>query len=128
MQHKIYTDASYSKEAGGSIIGFLILFNDGEKYFFYDFLEKVKNTEAETIASDLAVKYCREKCVEKNLDCNMIVHTDCQKTVKNITPNVTYKKVIGHSKKSEKDEDDLLFNIVDKTTRKKLREIVKNKK
>jgi ribonuclease HI len=123
MEHKIYTDASYSKEADGSVIGFLIVFNSGQKYSYYNFLEKVKNTEAEIIASNSAIKYCHD--IDPNS--SLIVYTDCQKAVKNIVPNVTYKKVIGHSKKSEKDADDLLFNIVDRGTRKMLRNIVRNK-
>ena len=124
MTLKVYTDASYSKEADGSVIGYLIAHNNETIYYKLDFLDKVKNTEAEVTAVISAI----EKCQEINKDSKIIIFTDCQKAIKMNFHNVIFQKVIGHSKKCDKDEDDIMFNIVDKGTRKRLREIVKNKK
>jgi len=114
-----YTDASYAKDVGGSVIGFKI----GDELINTQFLDKIKNTEAEV----LAVKLCVERCVKmyKDVNPNLRIHiyTDCQKAIGLIfDENVVFHKMIGHMKNRLKDEKQMIFTQVDKLTRKKLRE------
>jgi hypothetical protein len=114
-----YTDASYAKDVGGSVIGFKI----GDEPIKTRFLDKIKNTEAEV----LAVKLCVERCVKMYKDTNpnlrIHIYTDCQKAMGLIfNENVVFHKMIGHMRNQFKDEKQLMFTQVDKLTRKKLRE------
>lgn len=122
----VYTDASYSKEVGGTVIGYSIRCSSSQQDFgmTLEFLDQIKNTEGEMIATDRAI----QKCKEMNPNCHINLYTDCQKATKLEIPNVTFHKVVGHSKKSEKDEHDFAFSIVDRAARKRLREMFKNKK
>lgn len=114
-----YTDASYAKDVGGSVIGFKI----GDDPIKTCYLTEIKNTEAEVFA----VKLCVERCVAKYKDAhpNLRVHiyTDCQKAMGlEFTEDIVFHKMIGHMKNELKDEKQMIFTQVDKLTRKKLRE------
>lgn len=109
-----YTDASYSKEVGGSIIGYKI----GDEQIVTEFLDKIKNTQAELIAVDRCIATCKEKYPNYQIH----IYTDCQKAIQNQNTNdVIYHKMIGHIKKSLRDDKQTIFSCVDKLTRKELR-------
>ncbi|VBB18064.1 hypothetical protein YASMINEVIRUS_527 [Yasminevirus sp. GU-2018] len=129
-----YTDASYSKEVGGSVIGYKI--GDGEVQTL--FLLNVKNTEAEITA----VQRCIDTVVngyDNMLDNNptnpvndyeIHIYTDCQRVVQKFEDgeypyNVEVRKMIGHMKKADKDHNQLIFTQVDRATRKELRKRLK---
>lgn len=116
---KCFTDASYSPDLKISIIGYKI----GDQDVITENLPNVKNTQAELYA----INKCIDICKELYLDQDIIIHTDCQRALKNEYPvGIKIKKVKGHKKKLFMNEDELLFNIVDKATRKELRKLTKN--
>ena len=111
-----YTDASYSKEVGGSIIGYKI----GDEPIVTEFLDNIKNTQAELIAVERCIATCKEKYPTYQIH----IYTDCQKAIQNQNNNtndVIYHKMIGHIKKSLRDDKQTIFSLVDKITRKELR-------
>jgi hypothetical protein len=119
MMVDCFTDASYSKSANGSVIGYKI----GHGNIVLDFLPEIKNTQAEV----LAVKFCVDE-IEKMYPNNkvlLVVHTDCQKvmTLDMCTQNISvvYVKMIGHMKKSLMNDKQKIFSAVDKAVRKELR-------
>lgn len=113
-----YTDASYAKDVGGSVIGYKI----GDDPIKTRFLNKVKNTEAEVFAVKLCVELCVEKYKAMNPGLKINIYTDCQKALGlNFEDDVVLHKMIGHMKNRLKDEKQLIFTKVDKLTRKKLR-------
>ena len=114
-----YTDASYSKNIDGSIIGYKI----GANNIVLDYLPQMKNTQAEV----LAVKFCVDE-VERmypNKRITLFIHTDCQKvmTLNMNTDNIDiqYVKMIGHMKKSLMNAKQKIFSSVDKAVREELR-------
>lgn len=113
-----FTDASYSKEVGGSVIGYKI----GDSPIVTDFCENIKNTQAEV----LAVRKCIEKCKEDHPDHQIHVYTDCQKVMMmDFEQDIIFHKMIGHMKNSEKDDKQLIFTQVDRMTRKVLRQRIR---
>ena|SRR5579872_1909295 len=111
-----YTDASYAKEVGGSVIGYKI----GEHPIFTDFLVDVKNTEAEMSA----VKLCIDLASELYPDAEIHIHTDCQKAVNSADDYPSYvviHKMRGHIKRNLRDDKQQIFSEVDRYVRKQLR-------
>jgi hypothetical protein len=115
-----FTDASYSKEVGGSIIGYKI----GNDAIVTEFLFGIKNTEAEI----KAIEKCLLKCEESYSDYVIHIYTDCQKALNMQFDNVIFHKMKGHMKKCDKDDKQLIFTQVDKITRYELRQRMKNNK
>jgi len=114
-----YTDASYSKEIKGSIIGYKI----GDDPIVTEFLDQVKNTQAEIMAIEKCITLCKKKYPDHKIH----IYTDCQKAIKsNYGSNVEIHKMIGHIKKSLQDDKQKIFSSVDKITRKELRKIYKD--
>jgi ribonuclease HI len=115
-----YTDASYSTQANGSVIGYKI----GDNQIVIDFLPEVKNTQAELIAVNNCIKYCQESYPGNQIH----IYTDCQKAVRlDYGENVIMHKMIGHIKKDLRDDKQKIFALVDKETRKELRRIHKQR-
>jgi len=109
-----YTDASYSKQANGSVIGYKV----GDQPIVMDFLPLVKNTQAEVMAVNLCVAECETIHPESQIH----VHTDCQKAIRSQYPeNMRMHKMIGHIKKDLRDEKQIIFAMVDRAVRKELR-------
>jgi len=110
-----YTDASYAKDVGGSVIGYKI----GDLDIQTKFLEGVKNTEAEI----MAVRECVRLCQELYPGSTINIHTDCQKALQlDFGTGVVLHKMVGHMKNSLKDDKQLIFTQVDRLARKKLRQ------
>lgn len=110
-----YTDASYAKDVGGSVIGYKI----GNNPIQLLFLEGIKNTEAEVMAA--------RRCVEEtellypNRRINL--HTDCQEVMsQEFAYHVRLFKMKGHMKKKLMNNKQLVFREVDKAARKTLRQ------
>lgn len=113
-----YTDASYAKDVGGSIIGYKI----GSASIETEFLAEIKNTEAEIIAVKTCVRKCIDLYKDTDLDIRIHIYTDCQKAMElKFNEDVVFHKMIGHMKSALKDEKQKIFTLVDKETRKKLR-------
>lgn len=114
-QVKCFTDASYSQQKGLSVIGYKI----GENEIVLDRLPGVKNTQAELVAIDRCISECNRLYSDNVL---IIIHTDCQRALKNqYVGNVLVVKIKGHKKKVLRDEDDAVFSTVDKAVRRMLR-------
>ena len=104
-----YTDASYAKEVGGSVIGYKI----GDHPIFTDFLVNVKNTEAEMSA----VKLCIDLASELYPNAEIHIHTDCQKAVNSANEYPAYvvmHKMRGISKRDFRNDKQHIFSEVDK--------------
>lgn len=109
-----YTDASYSKQANGSFIGFKI----GDESIVTVFLPEIKNTQAELAAIDRCISECESRYPGYQIH----IYTDCQKAVNNdYGDNIILHKMIGHVKKGMCDDKQQIFATVDKATRKELR-------
>lgn len=113
-----YTDASYSKEIGGSVIGYKI----DNLPICIEFVNDIKNTQAEL----MAIERCISLSAIHHPESVIRIHTDCQKAQKEIyPPNIIIVKVIGHMKNKFKNERQKEFSKVDKLTRKTLRIMLK---
>lgn len=114
QQIDCYTDASYSKDVRGSYIGYIIDNNEVK----LQFLEGVKNSEAEEIAAALCIEIAKSRYPDYIIN----LYTDCQKVVNNTNiNNVKVHKMIGHMK-GNNDIHQTRFKVVDKATRKALRQ------
>jgi len=117
----VYTDASYSKELGGSVIGYKI----DDQAIHTEFISDIKNTQAEL----LAIKKCISLTTKYRIGCIIRIHTDCQKALQETyPPNVVMIKMSGHMKRADMDEDQKIFSMVDRLTRKTLRSLLKDKR
>lgn len=116
-----YCDASYSKQAQGSVIGYKI----GDHEIETQFLAEIKNTEAEIVAA----KICIEKANAMYPNKIVCIYTDCQKVMKLYAncDGIIMHKMIGHMKTALKDKNQKIFTTVDRATRKELRRIMKEK-
>ena len=112
---KCYTDASYSKELLGSVIGYKI----GDSKIKTEYLEGINNTQAELIA----IEKCIEKVKKHHPGKIIHIYTDCQKAIKvyNDNEDVVMHKMIGHIKKELRDGDQMIFSQVDRATSKQMR-------
>jgi len=113
-----YTDASYSKEVGGSVIAYKI--NDMPIRTKY--LNSVKNTEAEIKGVDR----CIDIASKMYLNSEIHIYTDCQKVLElesegKYPENVLVHKMKGHMKGELRDKNQQIFSCVDKRARKMLR-------
>jgi hypothetical protein len=110
-----YTDASYSKDVGGSFIGYKI----GDEPMIIKFLDGIKNTAAEVTAAEIciltAVSHYPDQIINLYTDCQKVVDTDYHLN------NVKIHKMIGHMKGTD-DIHQTNFKVVDKATRKALRQ------
>jgi ribonuclease HI len=112
-----YTDASYSKEKSTSVVAFKI----GNAPICTKILKNVKNTEAEIEGIRECLRLCE---LIYGVDKMVNIYTDCSKafqTTFNTNMNFIIIKVKGHQRKSEMNENDLIFKEVDKFARKTLR-------
>ncbi len=116
-----FTDASYSKEANGSYIGYMI----GNNEIVTEFCPEIKNTQGEI----LAIEKCISVCNENYKDHQIHIYTDCQKAINLYENNdsMVFHKMQGHIKKSLMNDEQLKFSKVDKMTRKELRKRCKIK-
>jgi hypothetical protein len=116
-----YTDASYAKDVGGSFIAYKM----GDFPIWLQYLEGVKNTQAEVFSARQCVRVAR--ALHPNHVIN--VYTDCQAVIRKEPrqKNVNFFKVEGHPKTKQKDERQQVFSQVDRTARKALREMRKEK-
>ena len=111
-----FTDASYSQQKKISVVGYKIQNNN----VILEILNDVKNTEAELYAIQKCIDVCKTKFPNNKIN----IYTDCQRALKNnYADNITITKVEGHKKKAVKNDIDIIFSSVDKTVRKKLREL-----
>lgn len=113
-----YTDASYSKEVGGSVIAYKI--NDMDIRTKY--LNGIKNTEAEIKGVDRCIKIASEMYLNSEIH----IYTDCQKVLElesegKYPDNVIVHKMKGHMKGELRDNNQQIFSQVDKRARKLLR-------
>lgn len=113
-----YTDASYSKEVGGSIIAYKI----NNMPIRSKYLNGVKNTEAEIKGVDR----CIEIASDMYLNSEIHIYTDCQKVLElkaegKYPDNVIVHKMKGHMKGALRDNNQHIFSQVDKRARKLLR-------
>jgi len=110
-----YTDASYGKDVGGSYIGYKI----GDRPVQLQYLEGVKNTQAEVIAVIQCVEQARALYPELGIN----VYTDCQKVILKLArpEGVEYYKVKGHRGGAAVDDRPPPFVEVDRATRRALR-------
>ena len=117
-----YTDASYSKEANGSFIGYII----GDEPMVTEFCLEIKNTQGEL----MAIEKCLSVCNTKYPDHQIHIHTDCQKAIDQYQENgsIVFHKMQGHMKKSLMNDKQKIFSLVDRRTRKELRIKCKIKK
>lgn len=121
-----YTDASYAKEIGGSVISYQI----GNLPICTIFLENIKNTEAEIKAVDACIKSVLEIYPIENTNIQIHIHTDCQKVIAlsikgNYADNIIFSKMEGHVKKSIRNDKQMIFSKVDRAARKELRRRLK---
>jgi len=119
-----FTDASFSPQNKIAVVGFKIRSNPNiQTEIIYD----TKSTTAEL----LGIQKCIDNFCINNTSC--IIYTDCSKAVmleldykmNNPTINLYIKKIDGHKPTKIKDDTDREFALVDKYTRKKLRQIIK---
>lgn len=120
IEIECYTDVSYAKDVGGSVIAYKI----SNQPIHLEFLEGVKNTQGEIKAIELCIK----KIIDNyNLPPkSYIIHifTDCQKAIDSVYPEyVKTHKMEGHIKKSMRNNRQQIFATVDKAARKELRRI-----
>jgi hypothetical protein len=110
-----YTDASYAKDVGGSFIGYKI----ADEPLEIKFLDGIKNTAAEVIAAET----CILTAILRYPDQVINLYTDCQKVVDAgyHLSNVKIYKMVGHMKGTN-DIHQTRFKVVDKATRKALRQ------
>lgn len=132
-----YTDGSYSPQKKIGVAGFMV--ND-QQIYLKDTTEK--NTQCEYLAVTMALKHAI-----KEGNNSIKIFTDCAGVINTINKNkrakypelfalldkladkqinVEWIKVKGHSKKANKNEDDLNFQKIDKAVRKKLRNSMNN--
>jgi ribonuclease HI len=100
----------------------MIYLNNSDLIFEgYKQYQNIKNSELEK----MGIQLCLEKCQEMDSKKDIAIYTDCESAIGNIQlpNNAQLKWVKGHSKKSEKDEFDLKFQICDKKAREKMREL-----
>ena len=126
-----YTDGSYSPQKNIGVYGFM-LNND-----IYLWTTCKKNTQCEYLSVQMALRHAIEnnnKDIKIFTDCSGIINT-INKNKKDKWPklfellnkfngNIDWIKVKGHSKKINKNNNDLEFQKIDKAVRKKLRELV----
>ena len=120
MIFSCYVDASYNSQKNIGVISYIIINNDIEILNKYEILNNIKNTQLEI----LGVNKCIEECSNISETSTIIIYTDCQKALQlNLDSNIKIIKVKGHSKKTEKDENDIIFSKVDKKAKKILRSL-----
>lgn len=120
-QHiKCFTDASYSQQKSLSVVGYKI----SNLPIKLEILQDIKNTQAELHAVN--------KCIDESKimfpNRNIIIYTDCQRAIKSFSEEeypsfVTIEKIKGHIKTELRNDNDKVFNMVDKAVRRKLRSI-----
>lgn len=113
-----WTDASYSPKHNISVVGYKIGKNQTKTK-----TQQLKNTQAELEA----IRICIFECETLYPNSKIIIYTDCQRALTKLYPTfVKIIKVQGHSKKSLKNNVDLIFSSVDKIVRKTLRNTIDN--
>ncbi len=119
-----WTDASYSPQHKLSVFGYKIGQNK-----IKTFVSELKNTQAELEAISKCIEECKKLYPDinnPNLNFVIIIYSDCQRAIMNEYDSfVKIIKIKGHSKKSEKNNVDMIFSYVDKEVRKVLRNKIK---
>ncbi len=130
MAVNYYTDGSYSPQKKLGVAGFMV--NDN----IYLYTTTQKNTQCEYLAAKMSIHHAiRHKNQNSKIftDCAGIINTINKekwdkypglcKLLNELDGNIEWIKVKGHSKQSEKKEDDFQFQKIDKAVRKKLRNL-----
>lgn len=116
MSYKLFTDASYSPIYNFGVVSIDIYMNEILIYSYDYQFENLKSSELEKIGIDLCFEYIQNYNIS-----DFTIFSD----FKSSNANVVFLK--GHSKKSLKSHDDLLFQLVDKRSRKIMRRLNKMK-
>lgn len=109
-----FTDASYSKEKGASVIAYKIC-ND---IINIKIIYNMKNSEAEKYG----VEFVYNLANNKYPNCLIKIYTDC-KNIKYSQNNLEVCWIKGHTKSNERNNNDLIFRQVDQKARKVLRSL-----
>ena len=123
-----YTDGSYSPQQKIGVAGFMV----NDDIFLVD--TEQKNTQCEYLAAKMALEHAIDKeyqHIKIFTDCAGIIDTidkvrrdrwpDLFELLDKFNGDVDWVKVKGHFKQSDKDDDDIQFQKIDKAVRKKLR-------
>ena len=132
----IFVDGSYSNQRDTGVGAYIIISSEdllklsvlsiadlkiklSKDIVYQVFKDSKGSTYVEQRILELALS--NPKIIDKE---KVTVYTDCQKTSKSInTYNVVHVK--GHTKQANRVNTDKIFDVVDKTVRKRLREIIK---
>lgn len=109
-----FTDASYSKEKGASVIAYKI----GNDIINTKIMYNMKNSEAEKYGVEIVYNLANNKYPNSFIK----IYTDC-KNIKYSQNNLKIYWIKGHTKSNDRTDNDLIFREVDKKARKVLRSL-----
>ncbi len=129
----IFVDGSYSPQSGIGVGAYIIIDSTtlsslinltiaelkvklSKDIIYKTFKDAKGSTDVEQQILDIAL-------ASIGYDINKTIYTDCQKTKSTNNYNVIHVK--GHTKQSNRNNEEKIFDVVDKAARKKLRQVVK---